>query len=418
MKKNIRVLRLTPYFYFPDEDPSTLDLDYEPLGGMQVQIMEQTKAISDLCKLQVVLTTGLPKIPRQYTFTANTNVISVRFPTPALRSQSKGRLLLLPSWALGTILWSIDCRLRNNIEFDVIHHHTSDLLGSFIGAPIVAWILGKPLVLTIHCSPTFTFTPSTFTEKLFFELSKFVEKWVVRRANYIFTLTERTFKLYKESEFIPASKVMIIPDGVNTEVFSKANAGRIAEFRKDFSLPENKKIVSYVGRIAPEKGWMTFAKMATLLRRDDVHFLVCGDGYTRNDFELLVKQLGLTDRFTFTGYIAHERIVEALSLSSCLVLPSYHEEFGGVILEAMACKTPIVASNVGGIPFIITENETGFLVSPNNPSDLANKIDWTLSNETETQRTCKNALDYVLKRFSIKAVADKIMEGYELVLKD
>ena len=417
MKNGIRVLRLTPYFYFEvDEDITTLDLDYEPLGGMQVQIMEQTRAISKLCGAQVVLTTGLPKIPRRYVFTPNTSVISVRLPTPAIRSQSKGRLFLLPSWALGTILWSIKCKLSRTCEFDIIHHHTSDLLGSFVSAPIVAWILGKPLVLTIHCSPNFTFNPSTDTEKVLFKLSKIFERWVVSQADYVYTLTERTSLLYKEAGLSPKSKIKVIPDGVNIEVFHKVNSSREARFRKDFALPEHNIIVSYIGRIAPEKGWGTFLEMATILQKHGIHYLVCGDGYTRNEFETQVKHLGLSDRFTFTGYIAHERIAEALSISNFLIVPSHHEEFGGVILEAMACGTPVIASNVGGIPYTVIDNVTGFLVSPNNPSKLSEKVIWGLSNKTDVNRVSKNALEYVVNRYSIQTVASQVVKGYECAM--
>lgn len=416
MEKEICVLRLTPYFYFENEAPSILDLDYEPLGGMQVQITEQTKSISKLCKLQVVLTTGLPKIPRHYQISSNTQIVSVRLPTPAFKSKSKGRILLLPSWALGTILWSIKHKLSKKTDFDVIHHHTSDLLGSFISGPIVSWILGLPLIITVHCSPTFTFAPHTFTEKLFFRLSKTIEQWAVRKANCVYLLTERTYEMYKKSGIIPESKMKVISDGVNTELFCRVGKERTTKLKKEFNIPTNKKVVSYIGRIAPEKGWKTFVQMAKLLEREDIHFLICGDGYTRKDFEQELDIFQLKDRFTFTGYIEHKRIVEALNISDCLILPSYHEEFGGVLLEAMACETPIVASNVGGIPYIITDNQTGYLVSPNDHHGFAERLSFVLDNEDKTRQVVKKARDTVVRRFSIQAVADKIFTGYKVVV--
>lgn len=415
MNTKIRVLRLTPYFYFENEGISVLDLDYEPLGGMQVQIMEQTKAISELCESQVVLTTGLPQIPRNYNLASNTYIISVRVPMPIIRYKSKGHILLLPSWALGTILWSLKNKLLNQSKFDVIHHHTSDLLGSFISAPIVAWILGLPLVLTIHSSPTFTFIPHTFTERLFFKLSKTVEKWAVGQSDLVYTLTKRTFLLYKEAGMVSDARIKVVSDGVNTEVFRKASTNRVLKFIKDFNIPAGKKIISYIGRIAPEKGWENFVKMANEIKQNNIHFLVCGDGHTRKAFEQQVGRFGLADMFTFTGYIEHERIAEALSVSSCLVLPSYHEELGEVILEAMACETPVVASKVGGVPYVITDNQTGFLVQPNDSVLLAKKVLWVLENEFDAQRVIKNARDYVVKEFSISTIADRIVEGYGFV---
>lgn len=416
--KKLNVLRSAPYFYFESDSPELWDLNYEPLGGMQVQIAQQTKAISTLCGKQVVLTIGLPKVPKIFKLNENTEIISVRLPQPKIKSLSKGMVFLLSSWAAGTILWSLLRRLRRQTDFDIIHHHSSDLLSSFIGAPIIAGILGKPLVVTVHCSPNFTFHPSTFMEKLFFPLSRTIEKWVIKKSDFVYVLTDRMKQKYLENAFTRKDKIEVIPDGVDTEMFQEVDEQKVVEFKKKHGLPAGKKLVSYIGRIAPEKGWNIFVDAAKLLQGPDVHFLLCGDGHTRYELEEMIESLGLLSDFTLTGYIPHTSIPEAITASTCIVLPSIHEELGGTTLETMACRRPIVASRVGGIPWVVQDGFNGYLVPPGDSAALASKVRWVLNNPEKAEAVGRNAVEFVRKYYDMNVIANRLVDNYQKLVEN
>jgi 2-deoxystreptamine N-acetyl-D-glucosaminyltransferase/2-deoxystreptamine glucosyltransferase len=409
----MNILRVSPYYYFDTGSVKDLDLNYEPLGGMQIQITEQTKAVDPMCNKQVVLTIGLPNIEKKIKKYENTEIISVRLPQPKIKSSSKGMIFLLSSWALGTIFWAYKNRKNKKYNFSIVHHHSSDLLSTFISAPIVAKLLKIPLVITVHCSPNFTFHPSTFFEKLFFTPSKYVEKIVVKNAKHLFVLTERMKQEYIKASFADENKITIIPDGVDIDLFKPIDEEQTNNFLKKYKLPEGKKIISYIGRIAPEKGWDTFLNMANLMKdNNDFYFLVCGDGHTFDSVKKMIDSLGLADIITLTGYISHLEIPAAISASFCVILPSYHEELGGTTLETMACKKVIIASEIGGIPFVVKDEFNGLLVPPSQPQKIVEKIMWLTNNDKKHQEMKENAIKFVRDNYSITSVAKRLYKSY------
>jgi glycosyltransferase involved in cell wall biosynthesis len=105
-----------------------------------------------------------------------------------------------------------------------------------------------------------------------------------------------------------------------------------------------------------------------------------GDGPLRSTLEDLAHSLNLGDRINFMGWKSRKEVAELLAGCTVFVLPSKSEPFGIVIIEAMACKKPVVASCVGGIPEIIENGENGIMVDPHDPSDLARAIETLLKN--------------------------------------
>ena len=406
----INILRLSPYFYFESSDRNLWDLNYEPVGGMQIQITEQTKAIDKLCKKQVVLTSGLPQFPKRIQFENNTEVISTLIPMPKVKSFSKGLSFLTVSWAIATVIWVI--KNKRKYKFDIIHHHTSDLLSTFVSGFIISKLLNIPFNITVHCSPNFTFHPSTFGEKLFFRASKWVEKAIVKKANHIYVLTERLKSKYIDNNFCSKDKISVLPDGVDVNLFSKRSSIDIEQFKKKYNIPLNKKIISYIGRVAPEKGWDIFVKCAYELEKSDLHFLICGDGHTMHQLKQKIGELSLSQYFSLTGYISHLEIPITISASFCVILPSYHEELGGTTLETMACSSAIIASEVGGVPYVVQDGYNGLLFKPGNTNELTSKIMYLLENEDIYARICENARSYVVEKYSITAVANTMYKNY------
>ena len=413
MGRTLKILRLTPYFYFEKPGENIWDLRYEPVGGMQVQIYEQTKSISQLGFHQVVLTIGLPGIPRFYRYLDNVNIISVRLPQPSLKYEAKGMVGLLPSWMLGSIWWSIKQKIkRNRIDIDVIHCHCSELSWTFMAALLVAKILRKKLVLTIHCSAIYTAHPTSFLEKLFHPTARIAERQAIKRADLVCVLTLRMKDLYLRDNLLTAEKIRVIPDGVDLEVFNDNESNETGTFREKYNLPPDKSNISYVGRIAPEKGWHIFAQAASQLDNHYLHFLVCGDGHQMEKFKRFVQHLGLSSQFTFTGFIPRREIAGLMKLSCFIVLPSMHEERGGTILEAMAVGTPIIASNVGGVPTVIQDKINGLLFPPGDCHRLVQSIRYILNNPEAVNKIRINGINTVKSQYSINHIGKMLVHSY------
>ena len=102
--------------------------------------------------------------------------------------------------------------------------------------------------------------------------------------------------------------------------------------------------------------------------------LLVGDGPLRAQLEELVRSLGIEERIKFLGWQERPEIVKLLHGSEAIVLPSRSEPFGIAIIEGLACKKPVVATTVGGIPEIIENGENGILVEPDNPAVLAEAL--------------------------------------------
>ena len=129
-------------------------------------------------------------------------------------------------------------------------------------------------------------------------------------------------------------------------------------------MGKDEKIIIFVGALRPVKGvrYLIEAMKVIIDENRTTKLFIIGDGVERESLERLVEKLGLGDHVNFIGKVPNERVPEYMIASDVFVLPSLSEGFPVTILEAMASGLPIVATNVGGLPEIIKENENGFLV--------------------------------------------------------
>jgi L-malate glycosyltransferase len=139
-----------------------------------------------------------------------------------------------------------------------------------------------------------------------------------------------------------------------------------------------------------------------------------GDGPLRGQLEGLALSLGVHERVEFLGWKGRAQVAELLHGCEIFVLPSRSEPFGIVILEALACKKPVVATTVGGIPEIIENGKNGILVEPDNPDTLAEALIALLKNPALRQAIARNGQMTVHKRFCCKNTG----AAYEAVLHD
>lgn len=177
--------------------------------------------------------------------------------------------------------------------------------------------------------------------------------------------------------------VEVIPCGVDTELFRPMDS---EQAKRDLGL-EGERVVLYVGRLEPLKGVdILLRAVAELDGPNFVRTLIVG-GDPGNDSEMqrlkaLSEELGISSRVSFLGRMEQQDLPTYYNAADICVVPSYYESFGLVALEAMACGTPVIASRVGGLPTIVKDSVTGFLIPWQCPEPFADALDVLLGSQT------------------------------------
>ena len=210
------------------------------------------------------------------------------------------------------------------------------------------------------------------------------------------------------------NKTRTIFPGVDLALYPKNR--RISIIDKKYHL-KNKKLVIYAGRIDKEKGIEYLIRAAKDIK-GEVYIL--GGGDHLKELEALVKKLKL-ENVHFVGYFGQERLVELREFytrASVVVVPStVREAIGLVILEAMASETPVVASNIGGIPNIIKEGKTGYLVKPRSPKEIAERVNKILENDKLTQAMGDRCRKLIEEKYTWAKAAGAIRDSFDRIVK-
>ncbi len=184
--------------------------------------------------------------------------------------------------------------------------------------------------------------------------------------------------------------------------------------------------VGYVGRLIPFKGLDEFLDAVSLVTRKtaSVRFSLYGEetyqkllkGNYKISLEKRVHELHIQKYVTFHGFIEDQRKI--YSQIDCLVLPSYREAFPFVILEAMASGVPVIATNVGGIPELIEDGETGFLIPPKDPKAIADAVTYVIENPEKAKTVVENARKLVREKFDYRENARQFVQLYRELLDE
>lgn len=218
-------------------------------------------------------------------------------------------------------------------------------------------------------------------------------------------------------------RVEVIPCGTDIDNFRLLPK---AEARAKLGLSPTDQIVLYVGRFDPRKGIETMVRACALSEakeRGHLRLIVAGgsdpdraDSQERDRIEQIVAELGLAEQTIFTGRLGHDVLPLYYTAADVCVIPSHYEPFGLVAIEAMACGTPVVASNVGGLKFTVIPEETGLLVPPQDTAAFAAAIDRILSDELWARKLRKQASERVRQKFSWAGVAIQLSDLYRRLL--
>jgi glycosyltransferase involved in cell wall biosynthesis len=215
-------------------------------------------------------------------------------------------------------------------------------------------------------------------------------------------LTEQLARRLERSG-TPGSRIRVVPVGISLDAFRRPRS------RPD-SMGRRRWIV-YVGRLVREKGVRDLIEAFAELRVLDTALMLVGDGADRSKLGSLAGSLGVGGRVRFTGGVPNETAAAYLQHADVAVLPSWYEERGRVLLEAMAAGTPVVATRTGGIPETVRDGENGLLVSPRDPRTLAATIHRLLSDE-RLAKSLVAAGQVTAAAHGLDALADETVSAY------
>jgi glycosyltransferase involved in cell wall biosynthesis len=234
------------------------------------------------------------------------------------------------------------------------------------------------------------------------------EAWkVICCSNYMIQHVRYVFGL-------PNDKLVMVPNGVNTHNYD--GNFDTATFRSKFALPEEK-IVLFVGRLVYEKGiHILINSVPKILSKVNAKFIIVGSGYMKEQLLNIVRSMGLEHKVLFEGFMDEDTLLKLQRVADVSVVPSLFEPFGIVALEAMAAKSPVVASDTGGLSEIIEHDVTGVKVYPNNPDSLAWGITKVLQDDGYASYIRANAYRQMLERYDWEKIAQQTKSIYEGVL--
>ncbi len=308
----------------------------------------------------------------------------------------------LPMTIAGITIYPIKIlREVKKIKPDLIH-------GQMIGAPygLATGLLSKkyPTILTVHTLIKQTSkTTKSFLGKIHDVLWRFLEKWELKRIPHIIVVSPH---LKDELENDGARNVSVIPNGIDASWFDipdKSITGRIL----------------FVGRVIPSKGIenLILSMKLVIAKGYDVHLHIVGPTDDANHLKYLrelTKELEIPDHVKFLGGLYGDALLKEYAESAIFVLPSIDESNPIVLLEAMASGKTVIATNVGGIPYMVENEKNGILVNYGDIEGLAEKILIFINDKKIRDYIRENAIK-VAKKYSWEKVSEETYKVYRHV---
>jgi len=251
------------------------------------------------------------------------------------------------------------------------------------------------------------------------------EKQVIRRADRIIAATIAEVTQLRFLYKAPANKMVVIPPGVDVSHFYPIPGD---EAKMYVGLKPEDNMVLFVGRIEPLKGVDTLIQAMSCLQLKDghrVHLAIIGGDPSASPQEMsaemarlqkLCDDLCVGQTVVFLGKRDQDRLPYYYSAAELLVMPSHYESFGMVALEAMACGTPVIASEVGGLAYLVRDGETGFTVPDQEPELLSEKITWLLDDHELHRTMSERAVEYA-QDYAWEKIACQIVDVYKELVK-
>lgn len=374
----------------------TLSWEYPPrvVGGLGRHVAALTRHLAALGHEVHVVTRDHPDAPAEE-WIDGVHVIRVSEAPPVIPFDD-----LVP-WVLAfnNRVQSAAARIVASHDIDVVHAH--DWLVAHAAAGIKD-AFDVPLVATVHATEYGRhqgYLPGPMN-KLIHQF----EWWLTYEARRVITCSAYMRDQVTDIFQLPDAKVDVIPNGVAVEDFALP-AEEVRAFR-EATTPDGRPLLLFAGRLEYEKGVQTVLHAVERVEAalGPVRVLVAGVGTYSHELRRLVAELGLEDKVTFTGFLEDHDLRLHYAAADVALAPSIYEPFGLVAVEAMACGTPVVVGDTGGLREIVAGGH-GLTFPPQDAEQLADRLVGLLGDPAMTDRLVARGRRRIEERYDWAAVA-------------
>jgi glycosyltransferase involved in cell wall biosynthesis len=295
-------------------------------------------------------------------------------------------------------------RLLKGLDPDILHFH---LFGSnLIAKPLAAFAGKKALVAHDHCN-------DAGRGNLMLLLA---DAWANRSATRVIAVSESIRNFLISDEGVDPDRIVTLSNGIDALAFVETNAEKRSQARSVLGLPPEAFVIGGMGRLVAQKNFTLFLEVAARVIPDhpSAFFAIAGTGPHAEKLKARAHTLGIADRVRFLGHVT-----DRLSLYhafDALLMTSNFEGTPMVLLEAMSCGLPVVASSVDGIAEVCTNNRDALLIAPGDAGGFVSSVERILSDNNLRSEIGKNARATVLERHEIHKLTAQIESLYDDIL--
>ena len=298
-------------------------------------------------------------------------------------------------------------RIRTRWPFDVIHAHM--LVPDGWAAARVGARLGVPVLATAHRADVLDVPARGGAQRTQVEQAVATVDQVVA--------VSKAMRSACDALATPRRPVAVVPNGADTRVFHPRER---REARDRLGLPQDERIVAFVGMLSSRKGIDTLLEAIGMLSHTDARaplLTIAGIGELQASLESRARDLGIADRLRFAGKVAHDEVAWWMAAGDVFCLPSLSEGLPTVVCEAMACGRAVVATAVDGTPEIVDDGVTGLLVPPRDAPALAAALERLLGDDAMRLRFETEALARARETYTWAANARAHVGLYEAITR-
>ena len=243
-----------------------------------------------------------------------------------------------------------------------------------------------------------------------------IKKYNRDHASHFIAVTQKA----KEAlliEGVDSNKISVVPAGIDCENFKPAE--KDSRLLQKLGVSKDSVVILFVGRLVPEKGILDLINAFSKLEKKvpGVELLVVGTGSSvmKQRIENLILNLYLQTKVKFLGNVLYSEMPQIHNLADVFCLPSFPtktwaEQFGFSMVEAMACRKPVVSTTTGSIPEVVKDNFTGILVKPNSPEELESALEELVVNKKKRELFGVNGRELVLDKFEANKIASQLTD--------
>lgn len=307
---------------------------------------------------------------------------------------------------------SVVQRLAKEIEkenYDIVHCHgaRANFIAMFLKGKIK-----RPLITTVHSDYKLDFKDNIYKNIVFTTLNKFA----LNKFDYYIAISD-TFKEMLVGRGFNRERIFTVYNGIDMK--QELNYVSKKEFLDRYKInDQGETIIGIIARLDQVKDHETFIKAASYLikKRDDVLFLIAGDGNDKKRLVSLVDDLDLNKNIYFLGFIKDQySFFNTIDINT---LTSLSESFPYAILEGAIMKKTVISTDVGGLSQLIEQDKNGYLIEVGDSEELANKINILVNDKDKLKNMGENLYNKVKNNFSSDSMAKEHVKIYEEIIRN